>query len=263
VRLQAIAAAVAILCASPLYEQDLPDWVLQLSRVKRKAKAELQRLPDFACAETINRFERRPRTDIYRPIDTVRLDVAFVGGKEMVAPAGGTGSFQEMDLKRMAYGGAMGTGAFSAVARNLFVNDNGRTTAMVEDRILDRPALRFSFVVPVNQAGYTISSATAVGSVGLEGTFWADAENHNLLRIEERAVDIPLELDIADTTTVVTYAMTKIGPSEVLLPRSARTILTNTNGWQGRNEIEFTNCREYVAESVIRFDTDAPPPKKK
>ena len=52
--------------------------------------------------------------------------------------------------------------------------------------------------------------------------------------------------------------------SVVRLPVTAETLMVNTNGWRGRNAIEFSNCREYVADSVIRFDSDPPPePKKK
>ncbi len=262
-KLLAIAIGLAVLGGGSLRSQELPQWVLQLSQVKRKAKADLARLPDFACVETISRFQRMPPSEVFKPLDSIRLEVAFVEGKELVAPAGGTVGFQDMDLKHLASGGVIGTGAFSAVARNLFVNDNGRTTGMEEDRILDRPALRFHFVVPAMLAGYTVSSNGAAGSVGLDGAFWADAETLELLRIEEHAVDIPAALGIEDTSTTVTYAKMRIGASDALLPRSAEVVVNNTNGWRARNEIEFTACREYVAESVIHFDTDAPPPPAK
>jgi hypothetical protein len=264
VKLLPIAAALAMLSGSVLRGQDLPQWVLQLSRIKRQAKAELLRLPNFACVETINRFQRTPGAAVFKPLDTIRLDVAFVDGKELVAEVGGSGAFQEMDMVKLSYGGVIGTGAFSAVARNLFVNDNGRTTRWAEERILERPALRYDFAVPEREAGYKLTSRSVVESVGLEGTFWADAETLELLRIEEHAVDIPPILEVQGTSTTVTYARTRIGASEVLLPRWAETVLTNTNGWGGRNIIEFSGCREYVAESVIHFDSgDPPPPTKK
>lgn len=258
-KLLPIAAGIAML-GSALCGQDLPQWVLQLSRIKRQAKAELVRLPNFACVETINRFQKQPSSAVFKPLNTVRMDVAFVDGKELVAPVGGTGAFQEMDMRALSYGGVIGTGAFAAVARNLFVNDTGRTTGWGEERILERPALRYDFVIPEMQAGYTITSGFASASVGIEGTFWADAETLELLRVEEHAVDIPPSLGIQDTSTTVTYARTHIGASDVLLPRWAETVLTNTNGWRGRNEIEFTGCREYVADSVIRFDSVDPSP---
>jgi hypothetical protein len=262
VKLLPIAVGLAMLGGSALCGQDLPQWVLQLSRIKRQAKAEVLRLPDFACVETINRFQRQPGSEVFKPMDTVRMEVAFVDGKELVSPVGGSGAFQEMDLGALVRGGGViGTGAFSAMARNLFVNDNGRVTGWEEERILERPAIRYDFVIPEMMSGYRVSSAGASGTVGLEGAFWADAETLELLRIEERAVDIPLNLDIRDISTTVTYARTHIGASDVLLPRWAETLMTHTNGWRGRNAIEFSGCREYVAESVIRFDSvEAPPP---
>ncbi|MBZ5623727.1 MAG: hypothetical protein LAQ69_34260 [Acidobacteriia bacterium] len=262
-KLLPIAAAAAMLGAGALPAQDLPQWMLQLVQIKRKAKAEFVRLPNFACVETINRFHRMPRSEEFKPMDTVRLEVAFVDGKELFAPIGGS-SFHEIDLSDLVRGGgAMGTGAFSAMARNLFVNDNGRVTGWGEDRILERPALRYDFVIPEMFAGYRMQSRGMQATVGLEGTFWADAETLELLRVVERAVDIPPGLDILDSTTTVTYARMRIAASDVLLPRWAEMVITNTNGWRGRNEIEFTGCREYVADSVIRFDTVDPPPTPK
>jgi hypothetical protein len=272
VKLLPIAAGIAAVITMPggslLCGQDLPQWVLQLSRIKRQAKAELARIPNFACVEIINRFQSQPRSQVFKPIDTIKLDVALVDGRELVAPAGGAIAFQEMDMRNLSRGGIIGTGAFAAVARNLFVNDNSRTTGWAEERILERPAIRYDFVVSEMQAGYRISSRSAEASVGLEGAFWADAETLQLLRVEEHAVDIPASLGIQDTSTTVTYARTRIGSSDVLLPRWAETVITNTDGWRGRNAIEFTGCREYVAESVIRFDSvepepAAPPAKKK
>jgi hypothetical protein len=271
VKLLPIAVGLAMVGGGCMSGQDLPQWVLQLSRIKRQAKAELLRLPNFACVESINRFQSKSATGSFQPVDIIRLDVAFVDGKELVTPAGGSGAFQEMDLGKLAYGGVIGTGAFSAVARNLFVNDNGRTTGWGEERLLDRPSLRYNFAISEMQAGYTMNSSGRTATVGLEGTFWADAETLQLIRIVEHAVDIPYSLGVQDTSTSVTYARTRIGSSDVLLPRTAEILVTNTNGWRGRNTIEFTGCREYVAESVIRFDSadpvpaapPVPPPKKK
>jgi hypothetical protein len=263
VKLLPIAVGLAML-AGDLDGQDLPKWVLQLSQIKRQAKAELQRLPNFACVETINRFQRSPRSVEFKPVDTIRLEVAFVEGKELFAPVGGAGGFQEMEMSRLGRGGVIGTGVFSAMGRNLFVNDNGRVTGSDEERVLERPALRYDFVIPEMLAGYVVQSGGTRGSVGIEGTFWADSETLELLRITERVVDIPPTLDIRDSVTTVTYAKTRIGASDVLLPRWAELVITDLNGWRRRNAIEFSGCREYLADSVIRFDSEEPtPPKKK
>ena len=115
VKLLPIAAALAMLGGTALPGQDLPQWVLELSRIKRQAKAELIRLPNFACVESINRFERAPGSEVFKPADTIRLEVAFVEGKELFAPVGGAGGFQEpqlSELARGARGGALSTGAF-------------------------------------------------------------------------------------------------------------------------------------------------------
>jgi hypothetical protein len=263
-KLLPIAAALAIFSIVSLPAQDLPQWVMQLSRIKRQAKAELLRLPNFTCLETINRFHAQSGSEVFKPLDIVRVDVAFVDGKEVVAPVHGAAAFQEMDLHSVLHGGLIGTGAFSAISRNLFVNDNARTTGWAEEKLQDRPALRYNFVIPERVAGYTLTSRSASAKVGLEGSFWVDAASLELLRIDEHVIDVPATLDIRDSSTSVTYARTRIGASDVLLPRTAESAITEIGGWRGKNLIEFSACREYVAESVISFDSsDGPPPAKK
>ena len=261
-------AAARLLCVASLFAvqgvaqtDELPQWVLTLSQVKRQAKAEFTKLPNFACVETINRYQARPGTDIYKPLDSLKMDVAFVDGKELVAQD--RGGFQELDLEHLATGGVLGTGAFSTIVRNLFVNDNGRVTRWSEEQLDGRRTLRYVFAIPERQAGYTLRSGGGSGTVGIEGSYWVDPETKDLIRLEEFAVDIPPTLDIKENVTSVIYGRVKIGEAQVLLPLSAETMIRNVSGWRAKNHIEFSGCREYKAESIIRFDTDVPTPQKK
>ena len=160
----------------------------------------------------------------------------------------------------------MGTGAFTAVARNLFVNDGGRTTGWGEEQLGDRATLWYGFVIPEMLNGYQVSSAGGSANVGERGKFWVDAQTLELLRIEDHADDIPAVLEIQDIVTTISYAKVRIGSSDLLLPQVAEMVLTNSNGLQRKNVTEFSNCREYASESVIRFDASdgpLPAPKKK
>ena len=94
-------------------------------------------------------------------------------------------------------------------------------------------------------------------------SYWVDPETKDLIRLEEFAVDIPPTLDIKENLTSVTYGRVKIGEAQVLLPLSAETTVSNVSGWRAKNHIDFSGCREYKAESIIRFDTDVPTPQKK
>ena len=63
--------------------------------------------------------------------------------------------------------------------------------------------------------------------------------------------------------TTIVYDKVPIGPSMVLLPKTAETLVIAADNVHDRNVTEFTNCREYSSESSIHFgpdDSDAKPP---
>jgi len=267
VKLLSIGVALAVLGSPALHSQDdgLPPWVLTLSKIKRQAKAELQRTPNYSCLETIDRSQKLPGAQPFKPLDTLRIEVAFIDGKELFAPQG-AGQFQDVDLSAFMSGGSLGTGAFTSVARNLFVNSGGLTTGSGEEKLGDRATIWYGYKMPELSNAYRLQGPGGEAYVGEEGRFWVDANSLELLRIEDRAVDIPEYLRIRDVTTAIVYGKVQIGPSPVLLPRMAETLVTDADGHQDRNVTEFTNCREYRSESLIRFgpdDSDTKPPVKK
>ncbi len=237
--------------------QELPRWVLELSRVKRHLRANFERLPNYVCLQTVNRFEKAPNVRDFRLVDTWRLDVAQVGNHEMLALAG-TGSLEAEAPPEVLQQGAFGTGAYSSLARNLFVNDAGRTTGWGEEQMDGRAAFRFDFEIPQMVSAYLLQSGSAKAIVGERGSYWVDAASLDLLRMEDSATDIPPTLPIQEVRTAIRYAKVRIGASEVILPQSAETTIVNFDGRQSRNVMDFSGCREYGSESKITFGEPVP-----
>jgi hypothetical protein len=252
-------AALAVLLTAALPGQDLPPGVLLLARVKQHGRASFQHIPDYACLETVSRFEKPRNGASFTPIDTLQLEVASVAGKELFARKGAP-RFQDGDVRDLASEGLIGSGDFSATPLNLFVHDAGWITAPSEAGLSDRKPLRFEFEVPVLAGAYWIQTRGVKATVGVRGTFWVDPQSLDLLRIEQHDVDLPPELHVRDIATTIAYARTRIGSSNPLLPHSAETIVTDfSSGWQ-RNAIEFSGCREYHSESVVHFEDVVPKP---
>jgi hypothetical protein len=251
-----IGVALAVLLTAPLPAQDLPPGARLLERVKEHGRATFEHIPDYACLETVDRY-RLARS--IRPTDTLHLEVAVVGGKELFAREGAT-HFQADDPAAFVTAGMIGSGDFSATPLNLFVHDAGWITAPSEAGRSDRKPLRFEFEVPELAGAYWIQTGGVKATVGVRGTFWVDPQSLDLLRIEQHDVDLPPELHVRDIATTIAYARTRIGSSNPLLPHSAETIVTDvSSGWQ-RNAIEFSGCREYHSESVVHFEDVVPKP---
>ena len=79
------AVAGLLLCfpASPSIAQELAPEILLLARIKAKAAENLQRLPNYTCTQTIERSHRNARARKFELLDTLRLEVALVEGKEL------------------------------------------------------------------------------------------------------------------------------------------------------------------------------------
>ena len=260
-------AVVLMLAGAAAPGQDLPQWVLSLSKAKRLARTELERVPNYACRETMARFQKRPGATAFKPLDTLRLEVAFISGNEMFAPEGAS-QFQAVDLAAFASEGAVGTGTFTSIARNLFVNDAARTTGWGEEKLGDRDTLWYGFVISGMRDPLKLQNKGREGSAGEGGKFWVDAKTLELLRIEDHAIDIPLYLELRAVVTTITYGRVPIGTSDILLPQMAETVVEDLSGRVDRDVIQFSQCREYTSQTSIRFGPDepeaAPPaPKKK
>jgi hypothetical protein len=249
-----IGFALAVLLAAPLPGQDPTPGARLLARVKEHGRATFEHIPDYACQEAVYRY-RQARS--IAPTDTLHLEVAVVGGKELFAPRGAT-QFQADDPAAFVTAGLIGSGDFSATPLNLFVHDAGWITAPPEAGLSGRKPLRFEFEVPAQSGAYYVRVRGVKATVGVRGAFWVDPRSLDLLRIEQHDVDLPPELNLRDIATTIAYARTRIGSSNPLLPHSSEVILMDSSfGWQ-RNLIEFSGCREYHSESVVHFEDVVP-----
>jgi len=253
-----IGVALAVLLMAVLPGQDLPPGLLLLARVKQHGRATFEHIPNYACLETIHRFEKPRNATSFRSVDTLHLEVASVDGKELFARQGA--AFEDEDLHVFISQGVISSGAFSSTPLNLFVRDVARITPLPQEGMIAGSMLGFHFEESVMAAGLVVQSGGGKGQAGLRGAFWVDPQTLDLVRIEEQAVDLPPLLLMRDLTTSIDYARTHIGSSDPLLPQSAETAITDFYGAERKNSIEFSGCREYTSESTIHFGVPVPEP---
>jgi len=237
--------------------------VLRLSRVKLHLRDNFQRIPNYVCREDVDRYRVAPGRTRAVPVDSVHLDVAQVDHKELLARPDAAG-FEDRDLSSFVSTGVLGNGQFASQPMNLFVWDRARITPHKEATKHPATEEGWDYEIPAFLRGYEILNQGLRVSVGVRGTFWVDAQSMDLVRIEERIVEPPLESGMSASSSTVEYARMQIGISSVMLAQAAELIVVNLDGNQWRNEIKFSGCREYVSESTVRFgDPIEPPPAGK
>ena len=249
-----VGALVLLVCGADA--QNLAPEVLLLARIKSHMREELSQLPNYTCLETITRFHKA--TAIHskmKPLDTVRLEILYSNHREWYGSPGGR-SFSQNHPRGFVGSGMIGDGIFALTLANLFLTNGATFTYRGEEALRGRKAARYDFRLARLISGLQISLIGGSGTVGEEGSFWADLQSLDLLRLETRAAEIPPFLPLQEMTMNVNYARTRIGPHNVLLAQQADLHMFTLLGEENYDRFEFTHCRAFQAQSAIRFETE-------
>src|ERR1051325_1846688 len=249
--LSIILCVALVLAAAPTARSE----PAQLSRIRRHMQQRLLEVPNYTCQETIERLTRPQHARQFEELDKVRVEVAQVGRTEMLAWPGDR--FEVKPLSAFVPSGLMSNGAFVMHARSLFVRD----AASFRRAGGGRKLVRFDYRVTRERRGYRIRAFGQSAIVPYHGSFWADPQNLDVLRLEVYADSIPPNLQMSRAETVIEYQRIKIGSTEALLPKTAELTVTRGSRAQERNRITFTNCRQYGSESMITYAAPQEPPE--
>src|SRR5689334_21400623 len=135
-RITVLACAVSACLAGNLPVTD-PSLV---ARIRTHVAENLARLPDYTCTQTIERATRRSSRDSWRTADLVRLEVAYVGDKELFGYPGGE-QLDEAEVTRLVPNGVIGSGEFAMLARDVFVNSGSAYALTGEGKLKGRMAI--------------------------------------------------------------------------------------------------------------------------
>ena len=234
----------------------LDSEVIRLARIRVVAAENLRSMPNYTCVQTIERSRRTGPKRRFELLDTIRLEVALVDGKELFSWPG-AGKFEDRRIGDLVGGGTIGNGNFALHARSVFLSNAARFEFDAEVEQNGRRVIRYRYVVPRMSSGYQVRIGELEEVVGYRGSFDVDASTLDLLRLEVIADEIPPRLPIQSASDVMLYARQRIGGNDFLLPQSSELTMVAINGMESRNRVHFASCRQYSGESVLSF-ADAP-----
>lgn len=276
--LSAVVMFGLVVSAPRLHGQGLPEVTIApelkaLVAVKAHMRESLLEIPDYVCRTTVHRLRlnERQRRKIDKRLskrgagasnsretlladfsDVVELDVAVVDGSEMFSWPGG--EFEALSPADLIGFGMMANGSFLSFAKSIFVTSQGRTVFAGSDDFSGTRALRYDYEVSLFRSGYNVSTVSGSATVGFRGSFWVDQETHRLLRLSREATDLPFQLALERTSTVIDYEEVMISGETFTLPSKAVDGLFYTNGAMSRNETVFGGCRRFGSKSTLSFN---------
>jgi len=249
-----------------------PDELLADARDKLVATA--RRLPKYTCVQTIerryfNRMEKaslppscdqisadlhrgRYRLNLYTS-DRVRLDVAVSGGDEMVSWVG-AGKFDSRRIDELVGEGPTGTGAFGSYLVDIFSNA-GTHFQFLGAAAAPGNLFEYRFRVGAEASNYRVRGGKhgEWRITAYDGTFRLDAESGELRWLRIRTDELPPETEMCEAISTLQYERVRIGDGDFLLPRESELHIVRRDTQETTNVTKFSSCREYHAESTVRF----------
>jgi hypothetical protein len=239
----------------------LAPGVLLLARAENHIKDEFQRLAAVSCLETAQREVQRSNGKM-QPLDTVRLEVLTNGDRELFASPGDR-KFSERQPVSYIGSGMVSNGLFGPYLKDILLNGNATTKYKGDEDLDGRKRSRYDYQLAAAFSGQSIHIPEGSGDVGLHGSFWVDPATYDVVRLDLNADHIPPTLPLAEFSTSIRYARTILGGRlEVLLPESADVRMVKNSGDTSVNQIQFTQCQVFGAESKIDFDVDPDQPAR-
>ena len=251
------------------------DPVQVLMRVRDRILAHAQRIPNHTCVETIVRdwYEfaagtaprscddllgrrKKARPDALLRLsstDRIRLDVALTDSHEIFSWPG-AGKFQDGYINELVPTGAIGSGGFAASLVAIFEAVDPQFAFEGEKTVDGRRLFEYSFDVSETNSHYQVRAEKVWLNTGYTGTLLADPATSDLVQLNLRTQELPKSTNTCEVNTTLNYSSVRLNDGDYILPSLVRERFINHNGSEAANAITFSNCREFRAESTLRFD---------
>ncbi|HMF77809.1 MAG TPA: hypothetical protein VK604_19285 [Bryobacteraceae bacterium] len=241
-----------------------PDSVTQrkiLDQMKEYALNYTQNLPNFVCVQVIRKAVDPNAGDSYRSLGTVLAKVSYNEGQEHYNVYSVNGKLTDSTMDKVRGGGAMSTGEFGSLMREIFEAKSDAEFAWDHwGTLRGRRMAVFNYSIDSGHSSFSISYGAGEGDeqriiTAYNGLIYADPATGEITRIKFVAVNIPKTFPVRATTEILDYDLVEISGQNYVVPKMAQLLML-AGRESAKNEIEFRNYRKYGTDSSITYDAD-------
>jgi hypothetical protein len=231
-----------------------------LEEVRRNALDYTRGLPDFICTQRTRRFVD-PGGRGWRLADTIQEQLSYVDNHENYRVV----LINDLLVNNVSHeelGGTTTSGEFGTMLYQIF-----KPETQTEFRWTRWATLRgrrmhvYEFVVRQRNSEYSVLDQNSGRHMiaGYHGLIYADRDTRTVMRIKmdlDGMEDFPIKAVSLD----LNYDFVEISGRQFVLPLRAE-ILSRSEGYQTRNEVQFARYQKFTADASIVFDIpeDIPP----
>lgn len=211
-------------------------------------------LPNFICTETIRRSELSGRSQTWKPLDTIAVDVAFSDRGERYKVLTINGKPTTKSLKDIR--GTKSDSEFGTILKWIF-EPEAQTKFQSEHptELRGRPTLVFSYRIEQGDSKFHVNFGRRFRMrVGYGGLVYVDRDTNRVLKITGVMTGIPANWPITAVAEELDYGFAEISGQQFFLPLHAQLNVTMQDGTQTRNEMEFGNYRKFSSEATLQFE---------
>lgn len=210
-------------------------------------------LPDFLVDQVTVRANGHTASGPWLPADTVQAEVAYTGGQEQYRNIRINGRPADRPVEKS---GAWSTGEFVTTILDLLSpNTDASFKRRGDERVMGRTALVYDFDVSQSNSHWRIALPDGRECMAAyDGRLWVDKTSSRVLKVEQRAAQLPAWCGAASAESVIEYGFVKITGQDYLMPVKSLATACKQVGGCFRNELRFENYRKFTAESKITFE---------
>lgn len=263
---------------APLGTSDDPSALLD--RARKKIASTTRRLLKCTCLETIERSYYEPSEKVNAKVmteaptcnakefegngplsletkDRLRLGVTVLGDKEIYSWAAAS-RFDSRSVFQIVSSGPIHMGSFGTYLPDVFENPGTRITFVGKKNEGSGEVFEYTFEVPAKASHYSVGTEKAWRITGYRGSFQIYSATAELARLVDETEQLPPEAGMCRARSRFDYHSMLIGDDEFLIPRVSRVDTLSGNAHETSSIMTFSDCREYTAESSLRFDAEEP-----
>jgi hypothetical protein len=261
--------AAPAVAAKPMGPPSAEEQAAVIEAVRQYALNYSKNLPNFLCTLVTRRFGApKPGTKnggsagsdpAFRKLDELLIRLTYFEQKEDYKLIMVNNSVTTQDYKKL--GGSTSTGDFGSMMLQIF---EPRSEARFEwdhwGLLRGHNVMVFAYHVAQARSQWQITVKDVSQSIvpAYHGLVYVDSA-HQVQRVTLVADEIPPDFPVKKASTILDYDNVDISGHMFLLPLRASVAMVNDD-YLTRNDEEFRNYNKYSADSVLKFDSDVPPP---
>jgi hypothetical protein len=231
-----------------------PERMQIIEKAREIALQYTANLPNFICTETIRRSELPRRSQTWKLLDTIAMDVAFSDHGERYKLLTINGKPTRKRLKDIR--GTKSDSEFGTILQWIFEPES--QTKFQAERPADvhgRPTLVFSYRIDQDHSKFRADFGRRFRmNFAYEGLVYVDLETNRVLKITGVMSGIPANWPVTAVSEELDYGFAEISGQPFFLPLHAQLDVTFQDGNQSRNEMDFGNYRKFSSEATLQFE---------